>query len=166
MAIRRYLERKKRLLRKISLSKKTDILVKSNLFEISLQRSGKLHKVITRLYQIVDFDRGDTLNIIFGNYEVLIISNDKYKEEFLEVLKDESISEVKENLSSISINIPEECLYVPGFYFAVTKLLLLENISIVDIINTKTEATLLLFDKDIPKSYAALKDGINLEYYK
>ncbi|MEK6845155.1 MAG: hypothetical protein AABY26_00230, partial [Nanoarchaeota archaeon] len=111
-------------------------------------------------------DVGDTLNIIYGNYEVLIVSNDKYKKRFLDILKNEKLSEVQENISSISIKIPQECLYTPGFYFAVTKLLFLENISIIDIVNTKTEATLLLFDKDIPKSYSVLKNGIELEYYK
>jgi len=166
MAIRRYLEKYNQFLKKIKLSKKTDLLVKSNLFEISLPRSATLHLAITKLYQTVNFNIGDTLNIIFGNYEVLIISNDKYKKKFLDILKKENILEVQKDISSISIKIPKECLYTPGFYFAITKLLLLENISIIDIVNTKTEATLLLFDKDIPKSYSVLKEGIELEYYK
>ncbi|MCK4589554.1 MAG: hypothetical protein KAT77_03865 [Nanoarchaeota archaeon] len=166
MAIRRYLEKKKQFLKKIKLSKKTDLLVKSNLFEITLSRTSKLNKTVTKLYQIVNFNVGDTLNIIYGNYEVLIISNDKYKKKFLDILKNENIQEVQENISSISIKIPQECLYTPGFYFAVTKLLLLENIPIIDIVNTKTEATFILFDRDIPKSYSVLKKGIDLEYYK
>jgi|SRR3989338_1183675 len=165
MAIRRYLEKKKQFLKKIKLSKKTDLLVKSNLFEISLPKTAKLHKAITALYPLVNFEVGDTLNVIYGNYEILIISNDKYKKKFLDILKNENISDIQENLSSISIKIPKECIYTPGFYFAITKLLLLENISIIDLVNTKTEATLILFDKDIPKSYSVLKEGIDLEYY-
>ncbi len=166
MAIRRYLEKKKNLLKRIELSKKTDLVVKSNLFEISLSRTTQLHNSIAKLYQVLNFNIGDTLHIIYGNYEVLVVSNDKYKEKFLDILKDEIILDIQENISSISIKIPEECLYTPGFYFAVTKLLLLENIPIIDLVNTKTEATLLLFDKDIPKSYSVLKEGIRLEYYK
>jgi len=136
---------------------------KSNLFEISLQRTTR---DLSSLYSIVDFSEGDTLNIIYGNYEILIISNDKYKKRFLKILKNEKILELKENMSSISIKIPSDCLYTPGFYFAVTKLLFMENIPIVDIVNTKTEGTFLLFDKDIPKAYSVLKEGIELEYYK
>jgi hypothetical protein len=166
MAIRRYLEKKKQFLKKVRLSKKIDLLVKSNLFEISLSRTPHLHKPIAQLYTIVNFTGGDTLNIIYGNYEVLIISNDKYKKKFLDILKDEDIVEVKENISSLSINIPHDCLYTPGLYFAVTKLLFLENIPIIDIVNTKTEATLILWDKDIPRGYAVVKDGIQLEYYR
>jgi len=166
MAIRRYLEKKKQFLKKIKLSKKTDLLVKSNLFEISLPRTPKLNETITKLYPIVNFNVGDTLNIIYGNYEVLIISNDKYKQKFLDLLRNGSIVEVQENISSISIKIPPECLYTPGFYFAVTKLLLLENIPIIDLVNTKTEVTLILFDKDIPKCYSVLKERIDLEYYQ
>ena len=166
MAIRRYLEKKNKSLRKIHISKKTDLLAKSNLFEISLSRNASLHKILSQMYQIVDFNVGDTLNIIYGNYEVLIISNDKYKKKILNLLKNEILLEVKDDLSSVSIKIPEDCLYTPGFYFAITKLLLMENISIIDIVNTKTEATFLLFDKDIPRAYSALKNGIELGYYK
>src|SRR3989338_1595926 len=95
MAIRRYLEKKNKSLRKIHISKKTDLLAKSNLFEISLSRNASLHKILSQMYQIVDFNVGDTLNIIYGNYEVLIISNDKYKKKILNLLKNEILLEVK-----------------------------------------------------------------------
>ncbi len=166
MAIRRYIERRHKRLCRISISQKTDLLVKSNLFEISVSKSSSLQKKVIKLYEIVSFDIGDTLNIIYGNYEMLIISNDKYKEKFLRILKDEKILDVQEDISSISVKIPEACLYTPGFYHAITKLLLLENIPIIDIVNTKTEASFIMYDKDIPKSYTALKEGITVEFYK
>jgi len=166
MAIRRYLEKRKLFASKQEVFKKTDLLVRSNLFEISLFRTVKLPQIITQFYSVVNFEQGDILNVIYGNYEVLIISNNKYKKRFLEFLKNERILELKDNLSSISLAIPKECLYIPGFYFAITKILMLENVPIIDLVNTKNEATLLLLDKDISKSYSALKDGIKLEYYK
>jgi len=166
MAIRRYVETKKNFLRKVRLSKKSDLIVKSDLFEISLRRSNTIHEKIRKLYDIVDFDKGGSLNIIHGNYEILIVGNEIYKKRFLEALKGEKVIESKSNISSISIRIPEECIEIPGFYFAITKTLALENISILDIVNTRTEATLILNDDDIPNAYAALKREINIEYYK
>ncbi len=167
MAIRRYVENNnKQLYHKIRLTQKSDLLVKSNLFEISLLKSSTIYKKLVRLYEIVDFNIGDTLNIIHGNYEILVVGNEKYKEEFLKVLEDEQIKMVKDNISSISIKIPKECIDVPGFYFAITKALSLENIPILDIVNTETEATLILDDKDISKAYDVLKKEMSIEYYE
>jgi len=167
MAIRRYVEQnKKEFYHRIRLSRKSDLLVKSNLFEISLLKSHNVYKKFLELYKIVDFDTGDTLNIIQGNYEILIISNDKYKNKFLKVLKGEQVKKVKDNVSSISIKIPEDCVDVPGFYFAVIKSLAIENINIVDIVSTEAEATLILDDKSVAKAYDLLKKEISVEYYE
>jgi aspartokinase len=165
MAIRRYIEKTKNSAKKIKLSKETSILVKSGLFEISLKKSQSLNKKLIRLYRHVDFEVGDTLNIIYGNYEVLVISNEKYESKFKESLKGEKIKAMNRNMASISLKIPKEMINTPGFYYAVTKTLAMNNISIMDLVNTETEATFILNDKDIGKAYDVLKKDITIEYY-
>lgn len=165
MAIRRYIEKTKSTSKKIKLSKETSILVKSGLFEISVKKTQSLHKKLIRLYKFVDFEVGDTLNIIYGNYEVLVISNEKYEHKFIEALKGEKIKAINRNMASISLKIPKEMINTPGFYYAVTKTLAMHNISIMDLVNTETEATFILNDKDIGKAYDVLKKDITVEYY-
>ena len=167
MAIRRYLEKdNKEYYHKIQLTKRSDLLVKSNLFKISVFKSPTIYKKLIKLYDIVDFNVGDTLNIIQGNYEILIISNERYKKQFLKALKNEQIKKVRNNISSISTKIPEECIETPGFYFAITKALALHNIPILDIVNTETEATFILNDNDIARAYDILKKEMSIEYYE
>ena len=167
MAIRRYVEKnKEEFYNKIILTKKSDLLIKSNLFEISLLKSGTVYKKLIKLYDIVNFEIGDTLNIIQGNYEILILGNEKYKKKFLEVLKGETVKLVKGNMASISLKIPQLCIDNPGFYYTITKTLAMNNISITDIVNTETEATFILEDKYVAKAYNVLKKEISIEYYK
>jgi aspartokinase len=166
MSIRRFVEQNEEFIHKIQLSRKSNLLIKSNLYKISVLKSPNIYKKLIKLYEEVDFNQNDTLNIIQGNYEILIITNDQYKERFLEILKDETIKKTKENISSISIKIPQENIEHPGFYFAITKTFANENISILDIVNTETEATFLLEDKDISKTYDLLKKEISFEQYK
>ena len=54
----------------------------------------------------------------------------------------------------------------PGYYYAITKTLNVNNISIIDVVNTETEATFILYDKDVSKAYNVLKREITVEYYK
>ena len=166
MAIRRYLETQKTKFKRVSLTESSDLLIKSNLFELSLTKSPTIYKKLTKLYDIVDFSVGDTLNIIHGNYEILIVSNTKYKKDMLNILKGENIKSTQENMASLSMKIPDECIDSPGFYASITKTLAFENISIMDIVNTETEATFILKDKDIGKAYEVLKRDINISYYR
>ncbi|MBU0471740.1 MAG: hypothetical protein KKF65_03885 [Nanoarchaeota archaeon] len=166
MAIRRYIENEKQFYKKVQLSKQSSLLIKSNLFEISVLKSTTIYSKLIKLYETVNFEQNDTLNIIQGNYEILVISNEQYKEKFLEILKEEKIKKITKDISSISIKIPKENMDQPGFYYAITKTLTLENIPITDIVNTETEATLILKDKHISKAYDLLKKEITTEYHK
>jgi hypothetical protein len=166
MAIRRFLEKNQLSYKKIIKLHNPELLIKSNLFEISVNKSHDLYKKLINLFDIVDFDSGNTLNIIHGNNEVLIVSNGMYKENFLKILKGERIKLIKENLSSISVKIPKENIEVPGFYYSITRLLTLNNINILDIVNTETEATFILYDKDISRAYDLLKSELKFQSYR
>ena len=166
MAIRRHLDSEKKLpYNRVMLTKKTDMLVKSNLFEISLGKSKTIYKKITELYSVVDFSVGDILNIIHGNYEILIISNDKYMPDFLKILKGENIKLRRKGLASLSMKIPKEYIDPPGFYFSITKVLAMANIPIADLVNTESEATFILSDNDVSRAYDLLKKEITVEYH-
>ena len=167
MAIRRYMESEHKLpYKKFKLTKKTDIFVKSNLFEISLMKSTTIYKKIIKLYDVVDFSIGDTLNIIHGNYEILVVGNEKYEKKFLDILNGESIKTINRNMASISMKIPQEMIDAPGYYYAITKTLNANNISIIDVVNTETEATFILYDKDVSRAYDVLQREITIEYYR
>ncbi|MBW2964831.1 hypothetical protein KY363_05200, partial [Candidatus Woesearchaeota archaeon] len=145
MALRRFHEENKsKSHKRIRITKESDLSIKSNLFEISVQKSPKIFSALTKLYQSVDFGVGDVLNIIQGNYEVLVISNMKYKERFIETLSDENIIFTTENLAALSMTMPAQCISSPGFFFIITKTLAWEDINIVDMVNTATEVTLIL----------------------
>ena len=167
MAIRRYIETQQKLpYKKFKLTKKTDLFVKSNLFEISLMKSATIFKKLIKLYDVVDFTIGETLNIIQGNYEILVVGNEKYEEKFTEILKGEEVKGINKNMASISMKIPYEMIDAPGYYYAITKTLNANNISIIDVVNTETEATFILYDKDVSRAYDVLQREITVEFYK
>jgi len=166
MAIRRYMGSTQKKYNRVTLTKRSELLLKSNLFEISVQKSPTLYKKIIKLYDIVDFTVGDTLNVIQGNYEILIVSNEKYQKKFAEILKGEHVQKIGKNLASLSIKIPKEFINAPGFYFALTKMLAMENIPIIDLVNTETEATFIFNDKDVARAYEIMKKEISVQYYE
>ena len=164
MALRRFHENNKaKTFRRIILKEESDLSIKSHLFEISVQKSATIFSTLTKLYEKVNFSLGDMLNIIQGNYEVLIISNMKYEQDFLKILSREKIELINKNLAALSIKMPKECVSSPGFFFIITKTMAWENINIVDMVNTATELTLILNKEDVTKAYNLLQDLNNIK---
>ncbi len=162
MALRRFSEKnKKTFLRKGAIKfDETDLTIKSDLFEITILKSPASINKMKKLYDIVDFEKGDFLTITHGIYEIMIISNRKYRSKIEAVLEDEKVVKIIDNLSSLTVKIPVSATETVGMFYVVTKAINWENINIIDIVSTLTEMTFILKEDDIPRAFTTLKNLI------
>jgi aspartokinase len=156
MALRRYSEKLKQNHKNISFDYSSDIIMKTQICDISVQKTPFLVSMLKKMYDIVDFEKGDILNIIQGNFEVSIITNERNKKKFLELLKNEKIQNIEENLVSLSMTFSKDFLYTPGVIFNIIRNIAWNNINIFEIVSTNTELTFILHKKDAMKGYNAL----------
>jgi aspartokinase len=158
MALRRYAEKIKEFHKEIEFEFRSEVIMKTNLCDVCVLKSPRLMAELKNLYSIVDFDKGDTMNVSQGNYEISIVTNEKHKEKLLEHLKEEKILSVKENLVSLSLRFPGEFLETPGVIFEVVRNMAWENINIYEAISTHTEFTLVVGKKDSVRAYKILQN--------
>jgi hypothetical protein len=158
MALRRHAEKIKVAKRKIKFDFRSEVIVKTNLCDICVVKSPKLMAELRNLYDMVDFDRGDTMNVSHGNYEISIVTNEKYRERLLKHLRGEKIIKVKGNLVSISLKYHGEFFETPGVMFEVIRRISWENINIYEAISTHTELTLVIEKKDSMRAYKILQN--------
>lgn len=163
MALRRYNNQLKEKHVETSFVYKSDIVMKTQIIVISITRSSTLIKQLKKLYDLVEFSKGDILNIIHGNYEVSIITNERFKEKFLSILKNEKILNVEEDLISVTMTFPDEYYHRPCVIFHLIRNIAWENINIFEIISTNTELTFIIHKKDTMKTYKSLEKLIPQE---
>jgi|YNPNPStandDraft_1061719.scaffolds.fasta_scaffold01869_9 aspartokinase len=130
--------------------------IKTDICYIMLEESPALLNKIQQLYPIIDFKKGGILNITQGNFEIGIITNKKYKDQFLDVLSDEKILDVIDGLVSISLTYSKEFVFTPGVLYDVVRFLAWENINITSIILTSTEMSIIIDQKDLMRCYKTL----------
>lgn len=130
--------------------------IKTDIFYIVLEESGTILPKLDKLYTIIDFKKGGILNIIQGNYEVSIITNEKYKEKVLDLLAEEKDLVIIDNLVSISLTYSKDFLLTPGILYDVSRFLAWESINVIDIILTKTELSIIIDKKDLMRCYKTL----------
>jgi aspartokinase len=138
----------------------SELILKTNICDICLVRSASFLKSLSKIYELIDFEKGDIINIIHGSNEISIITNEKYKERLVELLVGEKILNIEESLVSLSLTYPKEFFYTPGIIFEVTRKLAWEKVNILEIVSTMSELTFILAEKDGIKGYNALREFI------
>ncbi|MBI5388854.1 hypothetical protein HZB01_00575 [Candidatus Woesearchaeota archaeon] len=157
MALRRFSEsmKKKEYVRNFDFH--SEIVMKTNLCDICVVKTPSLFKKINKLYDLVDSDKGDTLNIIQGNYEVTFVFNEKHLGAVKKALSGEKILNVEKNLVSLALSYPNEFLHTPGIIARASRTLFWENINVFEIVSTMTELNFIIAKGDATKAYEALQ---------
>jgi len=158
MALRRYQEELKSFDKQIiKFEFKGEIVLKTNIMDFNIVKSPSLLSKIKNLYNLVDFERGDTLNIILGNNEVSIIANEKYKDKISNFLKGERILNKEFGLVALTISFTSKgFIHTPGVIFTAIRKLAWEQINIYEVVSTVNELTFILNNKDSMKAYNIL----------
>src|SRR3989344_3500816 len=101
-----------------------ELLMKTNMADFTFVKSPSLLAKLRTIHNLVNFERGDTLNIILGNNEVSIIINEKYVDGLVKFLSGEKILNKEKELISLTIVFTkDDFTHTPGIIFnAVRKL--------------------------------------------
>jgi hypothetical protein len=105
MALRRYAEELQQKHKNISFDYSSDIIMKTQICDISVSRSPTITDKIKKFYDIVKFEKGDVLNIIQGSTEISIVTNERYKEKFLQLLENEKILNTETQLIALTMTL-------------------------------------------------------------
>ena len=157
MALHRYNEKIKQTHKQITFDYHSEIILKTDVCDISVRRSPTLFDTLKKLYDIVNFENGDILNVIHGRCEVSLVTNERYREKTLKFLDEEDVLNVEKNLVCLTLTFPIEYLRVPGVIFQIIRSLAWENINIFEIVSTNTELTIIISKEDAIKGYNALE---------
>jgi hypothetical protein len=157
MALRRYSEKidKKRI--KPSLNYFTETLIKTDVCLIILEESPDALNKIQDLYNNIIFKQGKIFNIVQGNYELGIITNQSNKKNIIDAFGRENISRVVEDLVVISLMYSKDYLFTPGVLYNVLRFLTWENINIFNITLTPQELGIVISRKDTMRCYNTLE---------
>jgi aspartokinase len=120
-------------------------------------KTQELFDKLKRFYDLINFEKGDILHIIYGRTHVAIVTNERYKEKILNLLQNQKIKKIEENLVAVSFTVGKERIDKPGVLFQITRSLAWENINVVEIISVDADITFIIEKKDANKGYNALE---------
>ncbi len=136
-----------------------EILIKTNICDFTVVKSLSLLSKLKMVHNLVNFEKGDTLNVIVGNNEVSIVTNERYAEKLAKFLSGERVLNKEKDLVALTIIFTaDDFLHTPGVIFDSVRKLAWESINIYEIVSTMTELTFILHKKDSMKAYSVLQE--------
>ena len=131
--------------------------MRSDLIEINIVKHPDSGELIKKIYDLVDLKKGDYISIVQGLHEISIITNKKHEKKLLKLINEKDVKKIVRKLSSLTINIPEESVEEIGMFYLITRALIWENISIIEIVSTFSEMTYILNTEDVPYAFKVIK---------
>ncbi|WP_396602839.1 hypothetical protein [Algibacter sp. R77976] len=134
-----------------------DITVRSNLTDFTVRNSKTLIDNHAKILERIN--KEDKLFYAFtrGIHESTIVVSSSLNDFINEHLKNESFIAVQENLSAISINLPQDNSKIAGLYYHFFKRLAWEGIVLYEVLSTTNEFTILVEDEFVDKAFTAIK---------
>jgi len=157
-ALQRYAENVDEKFKDIKFNANTsEVNLKSNIIDINVLKTQNLFDKLKRFYDIVHFEKGDIINIIYGRNSVTSLTNERYREKIFNFLQNQKINKIEENLVALSFTIGKKLVDTPGVLFQISRSFAWENINIIEIISIDLEITFIIEEKDAIRGYEALQ---------
>ncbi len=157
-ALRRYADKINSKFKNINFdANNSEVNLKTHIIDINLQKKPCLFDKLKKIYDVIHFEQGDLLHIIYGRNTVNIITNERYKEKIEKFLQHEKIIKIEENLVALSFAIDKKLSKTPGVLFRIVRNFAWENINILDIITIDLELTFIVKEKNAIVGYKALQ---------
>jgi len=157
-ALRRYAEKLNAQFRDIRFdANNSEVNLKTNIIDISVQKTPCLFDKLKKIYDVIHFDQGDVLHIIYGRNTVSIVTNERYKEQICRFLQFEKILNIEENLVALSFAIDKKLVQTPGVLFQILRNFAWESINIIEIISIDLEMTFIVSEESAVVGYKALQ---------
>ena len=134
-----------------------DITVRSNLTDFTVKNSMTLIDNHAKILERINKEEKLFYAFTRGIHESNIVVSSSLNDFINHHLENETFIAVQENLSAISINLPQDNSKIAGLYYHFFKRLAWEGIVLYEVLSTTNEFTILVEDEYVDKAFTAIK---------
>lgn len=138
-----------------------EMILRSNLSLLSLINSDDLYSNCAEFFNSHSIQKKHFFTLTEGLSETTIALSTSIKKDFLNIIKKDDIIFEKDNLSSITVQLPKDTLSSSGIFYFFLKSLAWEEINVVEIISTSLELTFVFESKEVNKAFLILRSLFN-----
>jgi hypothetical protein len=137
--------------------KAPDLTLRLKLFEVTYANSESLPQRQKKLIESFSPRAPFFVTFTRGINETTIIASRELRDRVVAAFKGENLIAQIEGLASVTVMLPKGTALIPGVYSYILKALAWEGITVVEVVSTLNEFTIILEDKKIDSAFGVIK---------
>lgn len=137
--------------------KPPDLMVRSNLVEITLSNTESFRQKQKKFMEQLKWKENYFLTITQGIFETTIIASENLEASLEKYFEGEKIISRFKDLSSITIQLPDKATRVAGIYSFFLRALAWEGINLIEVVSTLNEFSIILENKNVDRAFSLLR---------
>ncbi len=142
---------------KNSLAQLGEITVRSKLSDYTYKNSDGIVEKQKSLLKLIEDKREAFYTFSQGIYETTMVISSSMCGQLENLFVNEKLVSKIENLSSVTLRLPENNVMMTGLYYLILKRIAWEKINILELISTTNEFTIVVDEQDAAKTFNVLK---------
>lgn len=140
------------------LKKLKNLTLRSNLTEYAFHNFPGILSLQKQLVQKLDVKKDLFASFSQGISETTLIVSASLEQKVDSIIPKNLLIDKITNLSSITLTLPNDHIYVPGVYYTLLKAIAWENINLIEALSGYSEITIVVKDKDSDRTFACIKN--------
>lgn len=134
--------------------------MRSHVGIIKLSKTSEVQRLLPKLFDVVDYTKGEALRIIQSERSVKILLDEVNMPHVLRLLRNEHVEETTRRVTEINVVLPMESKTTPGIGALMMNALALQGINILEFVTGIPEVLLFVAEDDALAAYEALANLI------
>ena len=140
-----------------SLFKEIKVSTKDNISIIYLEKSEEVLKNISKVVNLINFHKHETLKIVLGSLSVKMFIDEFNVKKIKDIFFSKDIITIYNSISEISLIFPDEAPKIKGVIAYATSELAINDINIIEILTGRPELMVYVNESDLLKAYETIK---------
>lgn len=141
----------------LSLVKHMKIQLKEGIVILDFEKQKELVQEVKKIIDEINYDKGDTFKIVVGSESIKIFIDEEKKEIIESLSKRFHLKKRHKHIDEISIVFPEKAIETKGIISFLSRVLVLNDILITEMLTASPELLLYLKSEYTVKTYGLLK---------
>lgn len=131
----------------------TTISTRSKLVIIGLVKDSEVQDILSKIFSVIHYDRGDVLRIIQADKSMKVLINENNLKKIKRLFPEKKILKIEKKLAEINMHLPEKAVTTLGIAGILTNELAINDINIVEIISCSPEILLVVNEENLSNAH-------------
>ncbi|MBI4360592.1 ACT domain-containing protein [Candidatus Micrarchaeota archaeon] len=139
-----------------SIVAQSHVSTKSHIVLIELSKGGEVQDILAELFDLVRYEKGETLRIVQGEESIRLLVDEKNREKMLEKIPEKSVLNVYRDLAEINVHLHPQGAKTPGIVYVISGELARHHINMYEMLGGAPEILIFVEEKKLMAAYNAL----------